>query len=42
MQIERYLVIANDIAGAVVSKKGAGLEPATALEIYHQYFKKRP
>ena len=36
------LGFANDIAGAVVSKKGAGLEPATALEIYYQYFKKRP
>ena len=32
------LLFANDIAGAVVSKKGAGLEPASALEIYHQYF----
>ena len=36
--IKDILLFANDIAGAVVTKKGAGLEPSSAIKIYHQYF----
>lgn len=36
--IKDILLFANDIAGAVVTKKGAGLEPSSAIKIYRQYF----